>query len=90
MILLKLEVLTGRGCKEAENTLRNFVIECEQSQLQFSATKTKELKVDLRRAKAQVATVFIQGVSADNVEDYKYLALPTDWTGLRTLKPSRV
>lgn len=50
----------------------DFVTWCEQNQ-QLNVTKTKELVVDLRRAKAPVTPVSIQEVSVDIVEDYKYL-----------------
>ena len=40
--------------------------------------KTKELVVDLRRTKAPVTPVSIQGVSVDIVEDYKYLGVHID------------
>lgn len=41
-------------------------------------TKTKELVVDLRRTKALVTPVSIQGVSMDTVEDYKFLHVHID------------
>ena len=38
-------------------------------------TKTKELIVDLRRAKTPVTPVSIHGVPVDTVREYKYLGL---------------
>ena len=47
-------------------------------------TKTKELVVDLRRAKSSGTPVSIQGVPVDTVEEYKYLGVylnnKLDWT----------
>ncbi|XP_059802691.1 40S ribosomal protein S24 isoform X1 [Hypanus sabinus] len=63
---------------EYRATMRNFVTWCEQDHLQLNVKKTKELVVDLRRAKAPVAPVSIQGVSVDMVEDYKYLEIRID------------
>ncbi len=56
----------------------NFVTWCEQNHLQLNVRKTKELVVDLSRTKAPVTPVFIQGVSVDIVEDYKYLGVHID------------
>lgn len=41
-------------------------------------TKTKNLVVDLRRTKTLVTPVSVQGVSVDNVEEYKYLGVYMD------------
>ena len=84
------------GCinngEEAEyrTVVGNSVTWCEQKHLQLNMAKTKELIVDLRRAKASVTRVSIQGVCVDIVEDYKYLGCTwiTNWTGPRTQKPS--
>ena len=46
--------------------------------MQLNVAKTKELVVDLRRAKALVAPVSIQGHSVEVVEDYKYLGVFID------------
>ena len=77
------------GCinkgEEAEysTVVGNFVTWCEQNHLQLNVAKTKELVVDLRRAKAPVTPVSIQGVSVNIVED-KCLGVYTDdkldWT----------
>ena len=52
--------------------------------LQLNVTKTKELVVDLRRAKSSGTPVSIQGVPVDTVEEYKYLGVylnnKLDWT----------
>ncbi|XP_062915829.1 uncharacterized protein LOC134352486 [Mobula hypostoma] len=61
---------------EYRATVGNCVTWCEQNYLQLNAKKTKELVVDLRRAKVPVTPVSIQGVSVDVVEDYKYLGIP--------------
>ena len=42
-------------------------------------TKSKELVVDLRRAKTTVNPVSIQGVSVDIMGDYKYIVNKLDW-----------
>lgn len=46
--------------------------------LQLTVMKTKELVVDLRRTKAAVTPISIQGVSVDVVEEYKYLGVYLD------------
>ena len=56
----------------------NFVTWCEQNHLQLNVTKTKELVVDLRRAKTPVIPVSINGTNVDIVEDYKYLGVYID------------
>ena len=52
--------------------------------LQLNVTKTKELIVDLRRAKTTVTPVSIQGIPVDTVEVYKYPGVyfnkKLDWT----------
>ena len=47
-----------------------FVSWCEQNHLQLTVAKTKELVGDLRKTKAPVTPVSIQGVSVDIAEDY--------------------
>ena len=63
---------------EYRATVGDFVTWCEQNHLQLNVKKTKELVVDLRRAKAPETPVSIQGVSVDMVEDYKYLRIRID------------
>ena len=62
----------------------NFVTWCELNHLQLNVTKTKELIVDLGRAKTPVTPVSILGVPVDTVEEYKYLGVyfdtKLDWT----------
>ena len=41
-------------------------------------TKTKELVIDLRRTKAPLTPISIQGVNVDYVEEYKYLGVYLD------------
>ena len=70
--------------EEYRAVVGDFVTWCEQNHLQLNVTKTKELVVDLRRAKAPVAPVSIHGVQVDIVEEYKYLGVyldhKLDWT----------
>ena len=64
--------------------MNNFVTWTELNHLQLNMTKTKELIVDLRRAKTPVTPVTIQGVPVDTVEEYKYLGVyfnnKLDWS----------
>ena len=83
-------ILSIVGCikngdeSEYRAVMGNFVTWCEQNHLQLNVTKTKELVVDLKRAKSPVTPVSIHGVSVDIVEDYKYLGVyidnKLDWT----------
>lgn len=72
------------GCiREGDETeyravVRDFVTWCGQNHLQLNMTKTKELVVDLKRAKTPVNPVSILGVPVDTVEDYKYLGVHID------------
>ena len=69
---------------EYRTVVGNFVTWSELNHLQLNVTKTKELIVDLRRAKTPVTPVSIQGVPVDTVEEYKYLGVyfnnKLDWT----------
>ena len=69
-----------RKDEEAEyrDVVENFVTWCELNHLQLNVAKTKELVVDMRRTKAPVTPVSIQGVNVDIVEDYKYLGVYLD------------
>lgn len=60
---------------EYRTVVDNFVTSSEQNHLQLNVTKTKELIVDLRRAKTPVTPVSIQVVPVDTVEEYKYLGV---------------
>lgn len=53
--------------EECRDVVDNFVTWCEQSHLQLNVAKTREQIVDLRRAKAPVTPVSIQGHSANIV-----------------------
>lgn len=69
---------------EYRTVVDNFVTWSEQNHLQLNVTKTKELIVDLRRAKTPVTPVSIHGVPVDTVEEYKYLGVyfnnKLDWS----------
>ena len=65
--------VVGCICEGDEDEFRaavnDFVTWCKQ----LNVAKTKELLVDLRRTKTPVTHVYIQRVSVDIVEDFKYL-----------------
>jgi len=59
--------------------VEDFFTWLELNHLQLNVAKTKELLVDLRRTKAPVTPVLIQGASVDIVQDYKYLGIHIDY-----------
>ena len=64
--------------EEYRNLVKNFVEWCRRNNLLLNTSKTKEMVVDLHRARPLTKPICIEGVEVERVQTYRYLRLQLD------------